>query len=70
MLTTRSAVSIFSIAMIILGASAVCGQNFPNKPIRIFTGSAGGGNDAAARMIAGGISGPLGQPVIVENRSS
>ena len=70
MLRTRSVVSIFSIAIMILGASVVSGQNFPNKPIRILTGSAGGGNDAASRLIAGGISGSLGQPVIVENRNS
>jgi tripartite-type tricarboxylate transporter receptor subunit TctC len=56
--------------MMTLGTGAVCGQNFPVKPIRILTGSAGGSNDSAARLIAGGISGPLGQPVIVENRAS
>ena len=54
----------------ILGAGLVSGQNFPTKPIHIFTGSAGGSNDAAARLISSGISGPLGQQVIVENRGS
>ena len=68
LITTRSMVLIFSLAVIVLGASVGHTQNYPGKPIRIYTGNAGGGNDAAARLIAQGISGPLGQPVIVENR--
>src|ERR1041384_2029129 len=43
-------------------------QDYPTKPVRIITGSVGGGNDAVARQISQGISSPLGQPVIVENR--
>ena len=46
----------------------VCGQDYPNKPIRIVTAAAGGGSDFTARQLAQGISGPLGQPVIVDNR--
>ena len=53
---------------LILAAGAACGQDFPGKLIRIITGSAGGGNDVTSRDIAQGISGPLGQNVIVENR--
>ena len=68
MLTTRHVVSIFSVAMMVLGASVVSGQNYPNRPIRIITGLIGGSTDVAARLTAQGISGPLGQPVIVENR--
>ena len=52
-----------------LNAVGVRGQSYPNKPIRIFTSPAGGGNDFVARFIAQGITGPLGQPVIVENRA-
>ena len=44
------------------------GQAFPVKPIRILTSEPGGGNDFGARLIAQGISGSLGQPIIVENR--
>ena len=59
------------------GATLVCaqtpstgsGQAYPNKVIRIFTAGVGGGSDFIARLIAQGISGPLGQQVIVENRS-
>src|SRR6187431_408943 len=45
-------------------------QDYPNKPIRIVTAAAGGGSDTIARLVAQGISGPLGQPVIIENRGS
>ncbi len=59
---------IISISTIILGTGAVCGQDYPNKPIRIITSESGGSNDLAARVIATGISKPLGQSVLVENR--
>ena len=49
------------------GTSAVSGQDYTSKPIRIFTSAAGGGTDFTARLVAQGLSG-LGQPVIVENR--
>ena len=53
----------------VLGADIVCGQTYPTKVIRIFTAGVGGGSDFIARLIAQGISGPLGQQVIVENRT-
>ena len=51
-----------------LGAGVVSGQAYPNKPIRLFASAAGGATDVQARLIGQGISGPLGQPVVVENR--
>ena len=54
--------------VIVLGAGAVWGQAYPNKPIRILSNEPGAGNDFVARLVAEGISGPLGQPVIIENR--
>jgi len=51
-----------------LGTAFVSGQDYPSKPIRIFTSTAGGGTDFATRIVAQGLTGPLGQPVIVENR--
>src|SRR5688572_23427898 len=56
-----------TVALIGIGASCVTGQDYPSKPIRIFTSAAGGGTDFAARLVAQGLSG-LGQSVIVENR--
>ena len=68
MLLLRCVVSILSVGLTILGAGTVSGQDFPNKPIRIVTAGAGGGSDFTARLIAQGISAPLGQPVLVDNR--
>lgn len=42
-------------------------QTYPTKPIRILTAGAGGSSDTVARVLAGEISGPLGQSVVVEN---
>ena len=69
MLTLRLSLGAVSVAMV-LGAPTVCGQNYPTKPIRVITANAGGGNDIMARLVAQGIAGPLGQPVIVDNRGS
>ena len=44
-------------------------SSYPDRPIRIVTAEAGGGNDFAARQIAQGLAATVGQPVIVENRS-
>src|SRR3990172_10084006 len=68
MLMTRIVVWIFSIGMTVLGTGVVYGQTYPNKPIRIVTSPVGGINDTYTRLIAQGISGPLGQPVVIENR--
>ena len=56
------------LAMIACGMTAVTAQTYPAKSIRIVTGSAGGGQDIATRIIAQGISRSMGQPVVVENR--
>lgn len=70
MLIADVAVRSLAVVLVSLGAGVACGQNFPVKPVRIYTGSAGGSNDTAVRLIAQGIAGPLGQPVIIENRGS
>ena len=57
----------FALCLLPCGADA---QEFPTRPVRIVTSEAGGGNDIQARMIARGLSGALGQQVIVENRPS
>lgn len=70
MLITRFVVWMFSGVMMVLGAGTASGQDYPNKPLRIVTATAGGGGDFVARIIAQGISGPLGQPVIIDNRAA
>ena len=64
----RIVVSIFLVAVMVRGSDALFGQDYPNKPIRIVTVAVGSGGDFTARMIADGISAPLGQPVVVDNR--
>lgn len=64
----RFVAALISISFIALGTGPASGQAYPKKPIRIVTAAAGGNNDVSARIIAQGISGPLGQPVIVDNR--
>src|SRR4029077_10003085 len=68
MSTVRMVVSIFPVLVMVAGAEVVCGQSYPNKPIRIVTSQPGNFLDFTARVLAQEISGPLGQPVIVENR--
>lgn len=49
-------------------APCAAAQEYPLKPLRIVTAEPGGGNDFAARLIAQGLSGELGQRVLVDNR--
>jgi tripartite-type tricarboxylate transporter receptor subunit TctC len=62
----RTAVTAACIAT--TGAGPAAAQSFPAKPVRIITAEPGGGNDVAARIIAAHLAGPLGQPVVIENR--
>ena len=68
MLRARSGVLVLSAGMIAMGNAMLSAQDYPNKTIRIVTSPAGGGSDFTSRLIAQGLSGPLGQPIIVENR--
>jgi tripartite-type tricarboxylate transporter receptor subunit TctC len=44
-------------------------QNYPNKPIRWIVPYTGGGiTDVVTRIVTNKMSGPLGQPVVVDNR--
>jgi tripartite-type tricarboxylate transporter receptor subunit TctC len=61
---------IFPLAITVINASVVYGQDYPVRPIRVVTGSVGGSSDFTARLLAQGISGPLGQQVIIDNRAN
>jgi len=67
MLLPRFVTCVFSTVAMVLSGGIVSAQDFPNKPIRIVSAEAGGGNDFAARVVAQGLV-ALGQPVIVDNR--
>ncbi len=53
-----------------LSALTAQAQNFPLRAVHIVTSEPGGGNDFAARVIAQGLTAPLGQPVVVDNRGA
>lgn len=56
-------------AAALIAASTVQAQTFPAKPVHLISPfSAGSTVDIMARVIAGKLGEPLGQPVIVENR--
>jgi tripartite-type tricarboxylate transporter receptor subunit TctC len=65
----RSAIRWFwTVLAATLTAGVQAQQDYPNKPIRIVSSAPGGAEDFVSRLIAQGISGPLGQPVIIDNR--
>jgi len=68
MLLLRLFAWIFPVGMMTLTPELVFSQSYPNKPIRMVTNEVGGGGDFVGRLIAQGISGSLGQPVIIDNR--
>lgn len=64
----RPVVSTVLAGLCMLVAGAACGQAFPSKTIRVVTSPVGGTNDIMSRLIAQETAGPLGVPVIVDNR--
>ena len=78
MSNSRVAVGIFALGLMVLGTGVASGQAtstssvqaYPNKPLRVVMAGVGAGAEIAARLIAAGISGPLGQNLIVDSRGS
>src|SRR5262245_40651236 len=66
----RGAAWLLGAGLMIGHSSTLLAQRFPSKPIRIVVSEPGGSSDFAARLIVPSVSRGLGQPVIVENRSS
>ena len=59
-----------ALAGIGLGSNPAQAQTFPSRPIRMLVGySPGGGVDAMARLLGAALTGALGQPVLIENRT-
>jgi tripartite-type tricarboxylate transporter receptor subunit TctC len=68
MLPSRLATLSIPLCLMNLVAGGASAQNFPVKPVYLFTTGAGGGADYAARLIAQGVAVGTGQQVVVENR--
>lgn len=64
----RSVVWAFPVGIMTLAADQACGKNYPNKPIRLVVSGVAGSSNFAARLIAQGLSGALGQQVVVDGR--
>ncbi len=57
-------------ALLLLPASSVLAQDYPNRPLHLVVAqAAGGGNDKLGRHVAQKLSEILRQPVVVENRA-
>ena len=70
MLNPQFVIRTISLIFVVCSTGVACAQKFPDKPIRIVTGGAGGGNDVLSRLIARGLTENLGQQVVVDNRPS
>ena len=68
MATPQLIAGILTMSVMLLAAGEAPGQNFPARTVRIVTSEPGSSSDFIARLIAQGITGSLGRPVIVENR--
>src|SRR5437879_6446769 len=65
-LTTRRSLAL--VATLALAAPA-CAQDYPTRPVTLVVPyTAGGGNDAMARVVADRMSATLGQQIVIENR--
>ena len=66
---SMAATAALSVALTVGAAGHLSAQDYPSKPITIVVPfPPGGSTDLLARQIAEKIAGPLGQPVVVENR--
>jgi tripartite-type tricarboxylate transporter receptor subunit TctC len=70
MLITRCVACLCAIGPLVLSANSVFGQDYPNKPVRIVTGSPGSAAEFPVRVIAPVLTNAMGQPFIVDNRPS
>ena len=62
--------NILAIAFLLYSAYATGADVYPNRPIRLVVPTGAGGNtDTFARIVADKLKGPLGQQIIVDNRS-
>jgi tripartite-type tricarboxylate transporter receptor subunit TctC len=65
----RYATLLFAVAFVLCGTASPHAQDYPNRTITLVVPyTAGGGNDAMARIVADRMSQTLGQQLVIENR--
>lgn len=69
MRSRAQSVAVISGVLALTGGMAAA-QEYPAKPIRVITAASGGNADVLARFIQTGLTGSLGQQVIVDNRGA
>jgi tripartite-type tricarboxylate transporter receptor subunit TctC len=65
---TRLVAGMLMASALAAGANGASAQDYPSKPVRIYSNQPGGIFDFLARILGQGLTGPLGQPVIIDNR--
>src|SRR5712664_3972984 len=61
-------IAVLIAASSVAAVTPAAAQNYPTKPVRIITGSAGSLGDIVARHLAQRLGERWGQPTVVENR--
>ena len=66
---TRAVCLLLSALLMAAPVPAAAQQHYPSRPITLIVPfAAGGSTDAIARVVAEALRGPLGQPVVIDNR--
>lgn len=58
------------VTALVAGSGIASAQDYPTKPIRMFTSGVGGSSDRATRIFAPSLSAALGQQVVVDARAA
>jgi len=66
----RLIVTMFPLAVLLLGSGITFAQDYPAKVIRIVTSPPGGANDFIARLLLKGLTEKVGWQVVVDNRAT
>src|SRR5688572_23739623 len=70
MSTTRLTGWVLSMGLTVLSVGPASGQDYPSQPIRMLGSSPGGSADLVMRLIEPTLRRSLGQPVVIDNRST
>ncbi len=68
MLLSRLAAGLLAVGLTVVAVDKATSQDYPAKPVRIVTGLVGGAADVFARLVGQGITPPLAQPMVIDNR--